>query len=33
MIFWNKNMHFDPENRKLEIKKEILEKAGTDCTY
>ena len=26
MIFWNKNMHFDPENCKLKIGNEILER-------
>jgi len=32
MIFRNKNMHFDPENCKLKIGNEILERKGTDCT-
>jgi len=32
MIFRSKNMHFDPENCKLKIGNEILERIGTDCT-
>ena len=32
MLFRNKNMHFDPENCKLKIGNDILEKIGTDCT-
>ena len=31
MIFRNKNMHFNPENCKLKIGNEILERIGTDC--
>ncbi len=27
-----KNLHFDPENGKLKIGNEILERIGTDCT-
>jgi len=32
IIFRNKNMHFDPENCKLKIGNDILERIGTDCT-
>jgi len=32
MIFRNKNMHFNPENCKLKIGNEILERIGTNCT-
>ena len=28
----NKNKDFDPENSKLKIGHEILERIGTDCT-
>ena len=31
-IFRNKNIHFDPENCKLKIGNEILERIGTHCT-
>jgi len=32
MIFRNTNMRYDPENCKLKIGNEILERIGTDCT-
>ena len=32
LISRNKNMHFDPENFKLKIGNEILERIRTDCS-